>query len=125
MITELKENEVFVFGSNLQGMHAGGAAKQALDQFGAIYGKGVGRQGQCYAIPTMGGLQEMHQYIIDFKEYALLRPDLTFLVTPIGTGIAGRKAEDIAPMFKNSPDNVVLPDEFSELLTNQGDSKNE
>ena len=116
MITELKENEIFVFGSNLQGHHDGGAAKQALDQFGAIYGKGVGRQGKCYAIPTMGGLIEMHQYIIDFKEYAVLRPDLTFLLTPIGTGIAGYSPEQIAPMFKNTPNNVVIPQEFKELL---------
>lgn len=111
-ITSLKDNEIFVFGSNLQGMHAGGAAKQALDQFGAIYGKGVGRQGKCYAIPTMGSFQEMHLYTLDFIEYALLRPDLTFLLTPLGTGIAGWSVDEVKPLFKNAPDNVILPEEF-------------
>ena len=61
-ITSLDEDEVFVFGSNLAGMHAGGAARVAYERFGAVMGQGVGMQGQSYAIPTMqGGNHRMFQ----------------------------------------------------------------
>jgi len=113
MITELKDNEIFVFGSNLQGFHTGGAAKQAIEHFGAILGKGVGIQGQSYAIPTMGGLQELQQYSLDFIEYAILRPDLTFLLTPIGTGIAGYDVESIRLIFAKTPENIIFTEEWN------------
>lgn len=116
MITKLKPNQIFVFGSNLQGHHDAGAAKTALEKFGAIYGKGVGAQGQSYAIPTMGGWQELYQYVQDFWAYFLYRPHKEFLLTPIGCGIAGYKPEEIAPLFRNAPSNVVLPKEFLEVL---------
>lgn len=112
MITELKPDQIFVFGGNLRGDHLGGAAKQAHEQFGAIWGIGSGLQGQSYAIPTMEGLESITLYVEQFKRVASLIPQLTFLVTPIGTGIAGHIAEEIAPMFKGSPDNVILPKEF-------------
>ena len=89
-ITHLKPNEVFVFGSNRQGYHGGGAARVALDKFGAVWGKGIGLQGQSYAIPTMdGGVDSIKPYIDDFIEYARQHKELRFLVTRIGCGIAG------------------------------------
>ena len=99
-ITELKENEIFVFGSNLQGMHGGGAALIAYDKFGAIWGQGVGLQGQSYGIPTMhGGIDVIKPYVDEFIEFAKSHPEMTFLVTRIGCGIAGFKDIDIAPLF--------------------------
>ena len=89
-ITELGENEVFVFGSNLAGAHGGGAALLAYRKFGAIWGQGVGLQGQSYGIPTMhGGVDAIKPYVDEFIEFAKTRPDLTFLVTRVGCGIAG------------------------------------
>ena len=114
-ITELKENEIFVFGSNLQGMHGGGAALIAYKKFGAIWGQGVGLQGQSYGIPTMhGGVDAIKPYVDEFIEFAKSHPELTFLVTRIGCGIAGFRDEEIAPLFKEciEIDNVILPRSF-------------
>ena len=114
-ITELKENEIFVFGSNLKGMHGGGAARLAYDKFGAIWGQGVGLQGQCYGIPTMhGGVEAIKPYVDEFIGFAKSHPELTFLVTRIGCGIAGFRDEEIAPLFKEciEIDNVILPRSF-------------
>ena len=111
-ITSLEPNEIFVFGSNLQGMHAGGAARIASELFGAEWGEGVGPTGQCYAIPTMqGGVETIQPYVDDFIRYAEQHPELIFLVTRIGCGIAGFTDEEIAPLFtaaRNLP-NVALP----------------
>ena len=114
-ITELKENEIFVFGSNLEGMHGGGAARLAYNKFGAIWGQGVGLQGQSYGIPTMhGGVEDIKPYVDEFIEFAKSHPELTFLVTRIGCGIAGFRDEEIAPLFKECKDleNVLLPRSF-------------
>ena len=114
-ITELKENEIFVFGSNLEGMHGGGAARLAYEKFGAIWGQGVGLQGQSYGIPTMhGGVDAIKPYVDEFIEFAKSHPELTFLVTRIGCGIAGFRDEEIAPLFKEciEIDNVILPRTF-------------
>ncbi len=114
-ITELKENEIFVFGSNLQGMHGGGAARLAYEKFGAIWGLGVGLQGQSYGIPTMhGGVEDIKPYVDEFIEFVKSHPELTFLVTRIGCGIAGFRDEEIAPLFKEciEIDNVILPRSF-------------
>ena len=114
-ITELKENEIFVFGSNLEGMHGGGAARLAYNKFGAIWGQGVGLQGQSYGIPTMhGGVDAIKPYVDEFIEFAKSHPELTFLVTRIGCGIAGFRDEEIAPLFKECKDleNVLLPRSF-------------
>lgn len=114
-ITELKENEIFVFGSNLQGLHGGGAARLAYEKFGAIWGQGVGLQGQSYGIPTMhGGVDAIKPYVDEFIEFAKSHPELTFLVTRIGCGIAGFRDEEIAPLFKECIDieNVILPRSF-------------
>lgn len=119
MISELKENEIFVFGSNLAGAHGGGAARLAYNAFGAEWGKGVGLQGQSYAIPTMhGGVETIHPYVDTFIQFARRHKQLTFLVTRIGCGIAGFQDEDIAPLFKEAEDvaNIILPKEFVEII---------
>ena len=111
-ITELQPNEIFVFGSNLRGMHGGGAAYVAYRKFGAVMGQGVGLQGQSYAIPTMqGGVETIRPYVDEFIEFAKSRKDLTFLVTRIGCGIAGFRDEEIAPLFAaaHEVENIVLP----------------
>ncbi|MBE6343419.1 MAG: hypothetical protein E7065_08525 [Lentimicrobiaceae bacterium] len=118
-ITELKENEIFVFGSNLQGLHGGGAARLAYEKFGAIWGQGVGLQGQSYGIPTMhGGVDAIKPYVDEFIEFAKSHPELTFLVTRIGCGIAGFRDEEIAPLFKEciEMENVCLPRSFHSIL---------
>lgn len=118
-ITELKENEIFVFGSNLEGMHGGGAARLAYEKFGAIWGQGVGLQGQSYGIPTMhGGVEDIKPYVDEFIEFAKSHPELTFLVTRIGCGIAGFRDEEIAPLFKEciEMENVCLPKSFHEYI---------
>ena len=118
-IHSLQENEIFVFGSNLAGMHGGGAAYVAFRLFGAILGQGVGLQGQSYAIPTMqGGVETIRPYVSDFIAFAQQHPDLRFLVTRIGCGVAGFDPEDIAPLFRSARnvDNIYLPSDFWPLL---------
>ena len=112
-ITELGPNEIFVFGSNLSGSHGGGAALLAYERFGAIWGQGVGLQGQSYGIPTMqGGVETIKPYVDEFIDFAKSRPNLTFLVTRIGCGIAGFRNEEIAPLFAEAKgvENIVLPE---------------
>lgn len=116
-ITSLAENEIFVFGSNLAGAHGGGAAWVAHAHFGAVWGKGVGLYGRSYAIPTMqGGVETIRPYVDEFILFAKTHPQLTFLVTRIGCGIAGFRDWEIAPLFKAALDveNVILPEEFVE-----------
>lgn len=118
-ISVLEENEIFVFGSNLAGMHGGGAARVACLHFGAVMGQGVGLQGQSYAIPTMqGGVETIRPYVDEFIAFAKLNPDKRFLVTPIGCGIAGFEPEDIAPLFEDAKDveNIWLPKSFWEVI---------
>ena len=118
-IMELKPNEIFVFGSNLAGAHGGGAAKLAYERFGAIWGQGVGLQGQSYAIPTMqGGVETIKPYVDEFIRFAKQHPEQKFLVTKIGCGIAGFKVDEIAPLFYHAIDseNIVLPKEFDDIV---------
>ena len=118
-ITKLQPDEIFVFGSNLAGMHGGGAARLAYQRFGAVWGQGVGLQGQSYAIPTMqGSLESIKPYVDDFFELAEEWDQTTFLVTRIGCGIAGFTDEKIAPLFDRALDmyNVVLPESFVRIL---------
>lgn len=118
-ISVLKPNEIFVFGSNLQGIHAGGAAFMARMHFGAEMGKGVGIQGQSYAIPTMqGGVETIKPYVDEFIGFANNHKELNFLVTRIGCGIAGFEPEDIAPLFKKAKnmENVWLPEDFLKFI---------
>ncbi len=118
-ITSLRDDEIFVFGSNLGGMHGGGAARTARLYFGAIMGQGVGLQGQSYAIPTMqGGPETIKPYVDEFVEFARQHKDLHFLVTPIGCGIAGFEPSDIAPLFAEAVavENISLPESFWNCL---------
>lgn len=118
-ITKLEPDEIFVFGSNLEGMHYGGAARVAHERFGAVMGQGVGIQGQSYAIPTMqGGVDTIRPYVDGFLDLAYEWDQNTFLVTRIGCGIAGFSDEEIAPLFDRALDlyNVVLPKSFVDIL---------
>ena len=117
-ISSLLPGQVFVFGSNCFGHHAGGAARFALDHYGAVWGQGEGMQGQSYAIPTMEGIENIGPAVERFIAYAKEHTELTFLVTPVGCGIAGYRAEEIAPFFKGAEDivNVYLPESFLKVL---------
>ena len=117
-ITRLGANEVFVFGSNEQGLHYGGAAKAALENFGAIMGQGNGLQGKSYAIPSMGGLGVMGEYVKEFCEFAKAHPEKRFLVTEIGCGLAGYSISEVAPLFEicRNIDNISLPASFWDFL---------
>lgn len=118
-ITELKPDEVFVFGSNLAGMHGGGAAYVAFKRFGAVMGCGVGLRGQSYAIPTMqGGVETIKPYVDEFITFASSHPELFFYVTRIGCGIAGFRDKEIAPLFAKAVglENVCLPKSFANNL---------
>lgn len=118
-ITSLGPDEVFVFGSNLAGNHAGGAARVARERFGAVMGQGVGMQGQSYAIPTMqGGVETIKPYVDEFIALAREWDQTTFWVTRIGCGIAGFTEEEIAPLFAEALDlyNVRLPKSFADII---------
>lgn len=118
-ITSLGPDEVFVFGSNLAGIHAGGAARVARERFGAVMGQGVGIQGQSYAIPTMqGGVETIKPYVDEFIALAREWDQTTFWVTRIGCGIAGFTDEEIAPLFAEALDlyNVRLPKSFADII---------
>lgn len=123
-ITYLSPNEVFVFGSNLSGRHGAGAARTAL-RWGAIYGNPCGLQGCTYAIPTVNAavsnpleLGEIKKYVDTFIDFAKKHPDLIFLVTEIGCGLAGHVVEDIAPLFVGAINvsNIHLPERFWNLI---------
>lgn len=125
-IVKLKENEIFVFGSNESGIHGAGAAKLAHNRFGAVAGQGFGFSGQTFAIPTKDwNIQTLNLTIIGFYinrfiDFARKRKDLKFLVTEIGCGLAGFNPEDIAPLFAGAEflDNVYLPESFWRILNN-------
>jgi len=125
-ITKLKKYQVFIFGSNLAGNHVGGTAADAVKYFGAEMGKATGLQGQSYAIPTLGkamkklGVSSIKRYVVKMFDFAVKNPKMEFMVTPIGCGIAGFTPEQIAPLFRNSPSNVVLPEEFKALQVVKG-----
>jgi len=118
MITKLKENQIFVFGSNLAGRHAGGAAKQAHKDFGAEWGISRGRTGQSYAFPTLD--KEMNQLPIEelknevkyLYEYCEGNKDQTFLLTKVGCGIAQIRESVMKSLFTNPPKNLVLPEDW-------------
>ena len=119
-ISELNDGEIFVFGSNLAGMHGGGAARVAHRKFGAEWGVGIGLTGQTYAIPTMqGGVETIAPYVDEFIEFASNHKELKFYVTRIGCGIAGFRDEEIAPLFRNAlgEANIILPQTFYNILT--------
>ena len=117
-----KMADIFVFGSNLQGRHGRGSAKFAVDNHGAIYGVGRGIQGNSYGIPTKSNpwqtlsLPRIMVYVNEFKEWVLDHPNDSFRVVEIGCGLAGYTPQEIAPLFKDMPKNVYLPDSFRKIL---------
>ena len=123
-IVSLLYNQIFVFGSNLAGIHGAGAAKFAHDRFGAIMYQGTGLQGQSYAIPSKNhflqvmGIQNIKPFVDEFIEFAKNNTDKVFLVTEVGCGLASMKYEDIAPLFKDAIDveNIHLPENFWKIL---------
>lgn len=106
--------EVFVFGSNEAGIHGAGAARHAFIRCGAIAGKGEGIQGMSYGIPTKDRriktlpIGKIHYYVDRFIKFAIDHPEVDFKVTQIGCGLAGYSAYEIAPLFKDSPDNCYF-----------------
>lgn len=131
-ITELKENEVFVFGSNLNGNHTGGAAYLAVEKFGAEMGNAEGIQGQSYAIPTLDknmeriNLTDLEQSINRLYDYAEENPGKTFYMTKIGCGIAGYEVSDIATIVncRDIPANIIIPEEFTHVSGFKGFDEN-
>ena len=113
-IAELGEKEIFVFGSNIQGAHGGGAAWYAHKKFGAEWGVGEGITGRTYALPTMEGEASLKHAVEHFIACAKQHPELTFLVTAVGCGIAGYAPKEVAPLFREatSLENVYLPQVF-------------
>ena len=118
---------IFVFGSNLSGIHGAGAAAYARRNKGAIFGQGIGLQNQSYALPPTGKhisfmpLSEIEVHIDAFKDFAMNNPHLDFQVTQVACGRAGFTKEQIAPLFKNSPSNCYFDMEWQPIL---GDSHN-
>src|SRR5215217_1116313 len=120
-------SKIFVFGSNLDGRHGKGAALWAVQNRGARYGQGFGEQGMSFAIPTKGRgknlpilpLDIIADYVKLFIEEARCNPEVEYELTPIGCGLAGYKPEQIAPLFKNAPSNVALPQVFINVLKDQ------
>lgn len=118
-IHRLLPNEIVVFGSNVLGHHNGGLAEKAVNEWGAVNGKPIGRQGQCYAVATDGAtLESISIQVKSFIEYARHNPHLQFLVTRIGCGNAGWHAGQIAPLFRDAGNvpNICLPEEFWDIL---------
>ena len=122
VIQHLGPDEIFVFGSNVQGEHHGGAALYALKQFGAIDGQAEGIQGQSYAIPTVGNtFEELKEAVVRFTEYVVLHPENKFMLTAIGCGAAGYTAAQIAPLFSQAYafGNVYIPASFLQYMPDE------
>lgn len=117
-----KYGHVFVFGSNLMGDHAGGAAKYAKEKFHAQQGVGQGPTGGAYAIPTVDfnwnpiDIEHIKYFVLNFLREASANPKVTYHLTPIGCGIAGHKVEDIVPLFIGATKNVIFPRQFLKPL---------
>lgn len=115
-------SKIFVFGSNLAGIHGAGAALFAVTHYKAVYGVGIGPQGNSYAIPTKDNniktlpLSAIQLHVTDFLEYARCRSDVEFQVTRIGCGLAGYSNKDIAPMFRDAPSNCFLDPDWVQYL---------
>ena len=123
IITNLKHEQIFVYGSNTAGIHGAGAARQAL-KWGARMGQD-GFNGQTYGISTKDDsiitlpLDEIHKNVKKFLKFANQNKQFEFLVTKVGMGLAGLTIRDIGPMFffalDYSHSNVIMPREFHEF----------
>lgn len=114
-ITKLSPGEIIVVGTNQLGYHGAGAALYALQHFGLRYGHGEGMSGQTYALPTMEGMAAFANAAQRFTLYAELTPDLTFLLTKVGCGIAGYDEKIVMDLFKAAPVNVIRPEGWLEF----------
>ena len=120
--TQPDSNHIFVFGSNLAGIHGAGAAKAAL-RYGARMGHGIGLQGLTYAIPTKDAnlttmpIDVIKPYIERFKKLTLQYPQAEFFVTRVGCGLAGYKDQQIAPLFRGCGENCSFPDAWEMFVT--------
>ena len=126
-VTTLPNGCIFVFGSNTRGAHGKGAALDAVKLFGAQYGVGLGIAGKSFAIPTKDAslrvldILTINQYIQTFKSFVETNPHLTFYLTPIGCGLAGYTAADIAPLFLPLRHlDIIFPISFQPYLITQG-----
>jgi len=118
-----RPEQILVFGSNLSGIHGGGAARAAHQQYGAKWGIGEGVTGRSYALPTVQhniagplALAEIADAVQRFIDYAQTNPETEFMVTRIGCGLAGHRDKDVAPMFAGAPENCSLPDTWRQYL---------
>ena len=117
-----KNDIVFVFGSNLAGIHGAGAAKEAFDHWDAEWGIGVGLTGHAYAIPTKNkhinslSLKLITPHIKDFVIYSRINDDKLFWLTRIGCGLAGYEDYTIAPLFRGIANNVNIPEQWHKYL---------
>lgn len=121
---------IFVFGTNLAGRHGKGAALDAKERYGAIYGQAEGFQGRSYGIATKTGdlkirsLEDIRdsvgtfKWVTDIASLEVGTPQFWYYVTPIGTGLAGYKDEEIAPMFAGTP-NCWFPERWRPFLGDQ------
>jgi hypothetical protein len=116
------DNHIFVFGSNTAGRHGKGAALHARQHYGAKYGKGIGRTGNAYALPTKDdrikslSLEQINENVEVFIEYAKEHPELNFMVTRVGCGLAGYSDAQIAFMFKDAPSNCYFDEAWEPML---------
>jgi hypothetical protein len=121
-VTKLSKYQIFVFGSNLGGLYGAGAARFAHNKFGAVMGCGMGYTGDCYAIATKDlNIETLSLHLIEsqvmlFKKLARENPELDYIVTKIGCGLAGYTDAEIAPMFKLAPDNCIFHEDWKEYL---------
>lgn len=114
---------IFVFGSNEAGKHGRGAAAHAKQVHKAKSGVGYGLQGNSFGIPTKDSkiktlpLSKIRKYVENFIEFTTNNPELKFFITRVGTGLAGYVDADIAPMFKNVPENCILAESWQEIIS--------
>lgn len=118
-IERLEPHQVFVFGSNAEGMHGVAAARTAHERFGAVWGQGSGLQGQSYGVDSMSGLDVLAREVQGLLAFAAEHPELELLVTEVGCGIAGFTPEQVAPLFRGAPANVLLPERFAAVLAGE------
>ena len=118
VVETLAQNEIFVFGSNPEGQHNGGAAAKAMRDFGAVFGQGEGLQGQSYAIPTTSGINDFRCAVERFCDFAASNPGMRFFVTAVGCGNARYTPREVAPLFQRcvSLENVAIPASFWEVF---------
>lgn len=120
--TYLDPDVIFVFGSNLQGIHGSGSARDALRYFQAVFGIGEGLQGQAYGLPTCDipgvglPLEDIQKRVNTFRKVVMENPRLSFIVTAVGCGYAGYSAKDIAPMFKEGFERCWFPESWRQYI---------